>query len=110
MFSFSHQTDMTLLRRSLAVFFVCAFFLGPLYGQLKTRKEVFVDSLMATLDVDQKIGQLFMIRAFSRRDDVEDRRIFEMIRKYHVGGICFFQGSPKRQKELIFSLNKCMKI
>lgn len=100
MFSFSHQTDMTLLRRSLAVLFVCAFFLGPLYGQLKTRKEVFVDSLMATLDVDQKIGQLFMIRAFSRRDDVEDRRIFEMIRKYHVGGICFFQGSPKRQKEL----------
>ena len=98
--SFSLQTDLPLLKKLLFCFFLLLFVAPAAFGQLKDRKAVFVDSLLSTMDLDQKLGQLFMVRAFSRKDEIEDRRIFEMIRKYKIGGVCFFQGSPKRQREL----------
>lgn len=54
-----------------------------------------IDSLMNAMTLDEKIGQLFMVRAygqFSNDRDLDYLRLKELIRDYHVGGVIFFQG------------------
>lgn len=53
------------------------------------------DSLMAEMSLDEKIGQLFMVRAygtFSNDRDLDYLRLKELVTDYYVGGIIFFQG------------------
>jgi len=59
-----------------------------------------VDSVFSTLDLDAKIGQLFMIAAYSNRDDAHRQEILELVEKYKIGGLIFFQGGPVRQANL----------
>lgn len=59
-----------------------------------------VDSVFHSLTLDQKIGQLLMIRAFSKNDPKEIDQVKKLIKEENVGGICFFQGSPEKQFEL----------
>ncbi len=57
------------------------------------------DSVLKTMDNDQKIGQLFMIGAYSNRDSIHFKEVSKLITNYHVGGLCFFQGGPMRQSQ-----------
>lgn len=66
----------------------------------ETSKTDWVDSIMVSMSIDEKIGQLYMIRAFSKGDPVEIKNVKRQIEKYHVGGICFFQGHPQKQAQL----------
>jgi len=59
-----------------------------------------VEQTYNAMDLDQKIGQLFMVRAFSKGDKKHEESIEYLIRKHHIGGLCFFQGNPKKQVEL----------
>ena len=59
-----------------------------------------VDSVFTSLSVDEKIGQLFMIRAHSDKGPEHIAEVERQIKKYHVGGLCFFQGTPLKQAEL----------
>ncbi len=59
-----------------------------------------VDSVYATLDLDDKIGQLFMVAAYSNRDDTHRQEILELIEECKIGGLIFFQGGPVRQANL----------
>ncbi len=68
-------------------------------GQEMTKSE-WVDSNLAAMSVDEKIGQLYMIRAFSKGDAAEMKNVKRQITKYHVGGVCFFQGHPQTQARL----------
>jgi beta-glucosidase-like glycosyl hydrolase/CubicO group peptidase (beta-lactamase class C family) len=52
------------------------------------------------MTIDEKIGQLFMIQAYSNLDSVHENEIKEMIQKYHVGNLIFMQGTPIKQVEL----------
>ena len=65
------------------------------YGQ-----QVWVDSVLKTLSIDEKIGQLFMIPAYSNRDAKHQAEVAKLIKKYKVGGLVFFQGTPKKQAEM----------
>ncbi len=58
------------------------------------------DSILATMTLDEKIGQLFMLAAFSNRSETEYRATEKLIRDYHIGGLIFFQGGPGRQAAL----------
>jgi beta-glucosidase-like glycosyl hydrolase len=49
---------------------------------------------------DERIGQLFMIRSYASSDSNYSRQIQSLIRKYKVGGICFFSGTPFAQAML----------
>ncbi|MDR9387481.1 MAG: glycoside hydrolase family 3 N-terminal domain-containing protein [Balneolaceae bacterium] len=54
-----------------------------------------IESLLDDMTLDEKIGQLFMVRAygrFSNNRDVDHLRLRELISDYHVGGVIFFQG------------------
>lgn len=52
------------------------------------------------LSYDEKIGQLFMVDAYSNRDSIHVNAITELITRYHIGGIIFFQGGPLREAHL----------
>ncbi len=64
------------------------------------RATVWVDSVLASLSEDEKLGQFFMIAAFSNKEDYYHRRIEMLVREQHVGGLIFFQGDPYSQAEL----------
>ena len=62
--------------------------------------ELWADSVYLTLSDTQRLGQLFMIRAHSNLGPEHVAQVEELIRKYHVGALCFFQGTPEKQAEL----------
>lgn len=59
-----------------------------------------VDSIYNKMSVEEKIGQLFMISAFSNKDSVHVNSVKELVEDYNVGGVIFFQGGPARQANL----------
>ena len=63
-------------------------------------QNVWVDSIMNTMSIDEKIGQLYMVQAYSNLDQKHEDFITEMLTKYHVGNLVFMQGTPKKQAEL----------
>jgi len=56
-----------------------------------------VDSVYNSLTEDQRIAQLFMVAAYSDRDQKHVEDISNLIRNYQIGGLIFFQGGPVRQ-------------
>jgi len=78
---------------------------GQLYRNYKAesfsgRQQKWVDSVMSTLSQRQKIGQLFMVAAYSNKDENHVREIEKLIKEQHIGGLIFFQGGPHRQAKL----------
>ncbi len=59
-----------------------------------------VDSIYNSLTFDERIGQLFMISAYSNKDSVHVKSIDKLIQENKVGGLIFFQGGPVRQAKL----------
>ena len=55
---------------------------------------------MNTLSLRERIAQLFMVAAYSNRDDAHVKEISNLISKDKIGGLCFFQGGPVRQAHL----------
>jgi len=62
--------------------------------------DVWVDSIMNNLTLKQKIGQLFMVSAFSNQSNQHERDLQQLVEKYSIGGVIFFQGGPVRQAQI----------
>ena len=58
------------------------------------------DSIFNTLTPDERLGQLFMMAAYSNKGSEEKLNIAAMISKYKIGGLIFMQGGPGRQASL----------
>ena len=58
------------------------------------------DSVYQEMSLEERIGQLIWLRAYSNKGDDHVKFVEKMIRDYHVGGLTFFQGSPKEQARL----------
>ncbi|TXD52063.1 MULTISPECIES: glycoside hydrolase family 3 N-terminal domain-containing protein [unclassified Polaribacter] len=74
--------------------------IDPLRTKDFEAQEIWVDSLLSNMTVDEKIGQLFMVQAYSNLDTNHEDFITEMITKYHVGNLIFMQGTPQKQAVL----------
>ena len=59
-----------------------------------------VDSVYNQLTFKEKVGQLFMVAAYSNKDITHTNAIEKLIREHSIGGLIFFQGGPKRQARL----------
>lgn len=59
-----------------------------------------VDSLMQEMTLEEKIGQLFMVAAYSNRGEQHKKAITQLINQHHIGGLIFFQGTPHQQIKL----------
>lgn len=71
--------------------------IDPLRTKDFEAQEIWVDSILNNMTIDEKIGQLFMIQAYSNLDKKHENFITEMITKYHVGNLIFMQGTPQKQ-------------
>lgn len=83
-----------------AKYFLVLFFMaGTAQAQFSSRlsESEWVDSVFNSLNKDQKIAQLMIIRAHSDKGDEYAEKVAAIIRQYNVGGLCFFQGGPVRQ-------------
>lgn len=92
------------MRKFYILFFVLIFSLPGLGN--RSRQSDWSEKTLNAMTLDEKIGQLFMIAVYSNKDKEYQEKIEEIIRKYHVGGLIFFQGEPVRQVELV---NACQK-
>lgn len=68
------------------------------------------DSVFATLSLEDKIGQLFMIPAYSKQGKTHFAEVSKLITDYGVGGVIFMQGGPARQTEMLNSLQDSARI
>ncbi|MCC5919541.1 MAG: serine hydrolase [Cyclobacteriaceae bacterium] len=64
------------------------------------KRDQWVDSVFQSLNQEQRIGQLFMIAAYSNKNESHYAEIERLIRNHHIGGLIFMQGGPVRQAQL----------
>ena len=43
------------------------------------------DSILATLSEEERIAQLFMVSAYSNKDDIHKEHVSSLIKKYKIG-------------------------
>ena len=96
---------MRILRASIVSFVVVLMLHSVAQAQqpcFKQRVTPWADSLMKTLTLEQKIGQLFMVAAWSdpNHKAYNSQKIQSLIENHSIGGIIFMQGSPGRQAAL----------
>ena len=63
-------------------------------------KEAWVEKTFQGLSEEQRIAQLFMVAAYSNKDEAHYSAIEALITEYNIGGLVFFQGSPGSQVAL----------
>jgi len=64
------------------------------------KSERWADSLLYQMTLKEKIGQLFMVAAYSKPNQQNNENISYLIRNFKVGGIIFMQGTPEEQAKL----------
>jgi len=59
-----------------------------------------VDSVFNSLTPEQRLGQLFMVAAYSNKDLKHVKEIKDLIDIYNIGGLIWMQGGPLRQGKM----------
>jgi beta-N-acetylhexosaminidase len=59
-----------------------------------------VDSVFQSLTFEERLGQLFMVAAYSNKDQKHVDEISNLVKTENLGGLIFFQGGPSRQARL----------
>ena len=62
-----------------------------------TERTKWVDSIYNTMTLKERVGQLFMIAAYSNKDQQHTDDLNKIIKEHGIGGLVFFQGGPVRQ-------------
>ncbi|MGN6435398.1 MAG: glycoside hydrolase family 3 N-terminal domain-containing protein [Agriterribacter sp.] len=73
-----------------------------------------VDSVFNTLNDDEKIAQLMIVRlssinATTRKVTFYDAEVLDAVNKYNIGGICLFQGGPITQANYVNQMQAAAK-
>lgn len=71
---------------------------------------VWVDSVLNTLSVDERIGQLLMVPAYSNKGLDHEQEILRLIKDHKIGGLIFMQGGPGRQVKMINKFQQASKV
>lgn len=100
---------MHLFRTLLSVFLLTIALTQPVSAQ-NTPAEMWADSLLNTLTVREKIGQLVMMAVYSNRDNQYEMNVGDTISRFQPGSIVFFQGTPQKETQLLNSWQKNAKI
>jgi len=78
------------------------------------RANAWVDSVFKTLNHDEQIAQLMVVRlstydAKNKTAIFFDAKVDSLVKQYNIDGICLFQGSPVKQATIINSLQAVAK-
>ena len=83
--------------------YIVLFLLGSIQWNVSSgqaTQENWVNTTYNNMSLDEKIGQLFMIRASSTMTGPDRQKILSHIDQYNIGGLCFFQGDPTQMVKL----------
>jgi len=69
-------------------------------AQISKEANRWVDSVFHSLTPRQRIGQLFMVAAYSNKGPEHQAEVDMLIKESGIGGLIFFQGGPGRQARL----------
>ncbi|MBR9914595.1 MAG: serine hydrolase [Algicola sp.] len=81
-------------------------FIQPTYSQEESHplahkdlnaQKRWVDSVYNNMSLQEKVGQLFMVRAFSSASKDNSKAVAKLINDYHIGGLIFSTGGPVSQ-------------
>ncbi|MEL0300968.1 MAG: glycoside hydrolase family 3 protein, partial [Flavobacteriaceae bacterium] len=81
----------------------------PLLAKDWEAQQQWVDSIYAQMSTDEKIGQLFMVMAFSEQGQTHFNQIKNQVKEYHLGGIIFSLGGPVEQTHWLNKLQQSSK-
>ncbi len=70
------------------------------FAQPKLSQKEWVDSVFESMTFEQRLGQLFMVAAYSNKNEEHYKQIDSLITNCNLGGLIFFQGGPLRQARL----------
>lgn len=59
--------------------------------------KTWVDSVYNSMTLEQRIGQLFMVAAYTSPEQSNKQQVADLITNYGIGGIIFMKGSPTNQ-------------
>lgn len=65
--------------------------------RFRSREKAWIDSVMHTLTLEQRIAQLMVVRVPLNMDDDKAAEFSATMNGYGVGGVCFFVGTAERQ-------------
>ncbi|HEX6225115.1 MAG TPA: serine hydrolase [Chryseolinea sp.] len=81
-------------------FYVLLTFIVSLPSLAQPNKSLWVDSVFNSLNIDEKIGQLFMVPIPSRVNDAFIDKIENQIKSKEIGGVIFDSLGPLRQASI----------
>ena len=65
---------------------------------------------LAGMTLDEKLGQLFMVAAYSNKGAAHTKEILHLVKDENIGGLIFFQGGPVREAKLTNLYQQAAKI
>lgn len=83
---------------------------SPLVSNDSLAQKQWVDSIYNAMTLKQKVGQLFMVQAFSDEKKLQKSKLLELIKNQHIGGLIYSNGGPVRQAKLDNELQAASKI
>jgi beta-N-acetylhexosaminidase len=99
--------------RCCAIIFIVLFSLKAIGQTTDDAAAKWADSVFASLNDDERIAQLMVIRTSSPGRDGKalfyDSLVDVLVSKYNVGGVCLFQGTPLEQANLLNRIQKMAK-
>ena len=79
-------------------------------AQERMSESEWIEKVMSQMNTQDKVSQLFVIRSKSDNNIEEINYIKNLLSKYAIGGVCFFQGTPRRQVELTNTYQSICKV
>lgn len=84
--------------------------IDPLATEDHLQQQQWVDSVYGNLSLEEKIGQLYMIRAFTDKGEAHLDQVRQLVKNYQVGGVIFSTGGPYRQAAINNELQELSKV
>lgn len=97
------------MRKKNIVFLHCLFLLSITAFSQHSKKEQWTDSVFNSLTDEQRIAQLMVVRTSTLINGEAvflNDQIDSLIKRYNIGAVCLFQGTPQKQAELINRIQK----
>ncbi|MBU6262289.1 MAG: serine hydrolase [Bacteroidetes bacterium] len=70
------------------------------FSEKSEASEAWVNAQFNKLTPEERIAQLMIVRAHSNLGEAHVKEVTDLVSKFNVGGLCFFQGGPIRQAVL----------
>ena len=83
---------------------------NPLLSEDIEAQQKWVDSIYDAMTLKERIGQLFMVQAFSNKGFKHENEIAGLVKNYHIGGVIYSKGGPSRQIKMNNNLQSEAKI